>query len=125
MNKLFKYIKNILRLKCSHSGALTRNYKYCPDCGKKVAYKWVVIKCKACGHYRKPLVDWLGKIKPMKKYCFHCGSDGWDVHNYYEKTIPDSMKPIAVKQLDPRKQYRFGELTQKTKIWISLPGEKG
>ena len=119
--KLQKYFKNLLNIKCTHSSAKMKNCKYCPDCGKKIVHKWIVIKCRLCGHYRKPLIDLFEKIKPVKKYCFHCGSDKWGYQYYYESFIPDRMKLISVKKIQTEKEYnnKFGALTENTKIWIS------
>jgi len=121
MRKLLQYFKELLTDKCAHNGAKTKNCKYCPDCGKKVEFKWVTVKCDFCGHYRKPVTDWQNKLKPEKKYCFYCGSDNWSYQNYYESNIPDRMKTIAVKKIAPDKEYKFGSLTCKTKVWISKP----
>lgn len=122
MEKFLEYLKSIFRLKCSHNTAGNKNCKYCPDCGKKVVCRWIVIKCKSCGHYRTPLIDRAANIKPAKKYCFFCGSDKWTNHNYYEATIPDSLKSISARHIEAEEEHKFGSLTAKTKIWVSFPG---
>lgn len=124
MDKLKAYFKKIFLPECTHKSAKRKNCSYCPDCGKKVACKWIVIECKGCAHFRKPSIDRLGNIKPLKKYCFHCGSDKWGVQNYYESIIPDSLKTIAFKHVETQNPPQFGSLTGKTKVWVSYPGFK-
>lgn len=111
----------ILDKKCSHSSAAAKNCKYCPDCGKKIMHKWVVIKCRLCGHYRKPVLDIFERIKPAKKYCFNCGADKWNYQYYYESTIPDRMKAISIKKIQTEEEYknRFKSRDSQTRIWIS------
>lgn len=124
MNKLSAYLKNLFCHECAHKSAKRKNCNYCPDCGKKVNCKWIVIECKACAHFRKPLIDCFGQIKPVKKYCFHCGSDKWATRNYYESIMPDSLKTIAFKHVETEPPPEFGALTGKTKIWVSYPQNK-
>lgn len=113
----------ILNKKCNHSSAIARNCKYCPDCGKKIVHKWVTIQCNLCGHYRKPETSLLGRIKPVKKYCFNCGATDWSYQYYYESTIPDKMKEISLKQAHTQQEHdnRFLSSDRKTRIWISRP----
>ena len=121
MRGIIQSFRNLLTGKCNHSAAITENCKYCPDCGKKVEFKWAIVKCDSCGHYRQPVLGWKNKLKPEKKYCFYCGASKWSIQNYYEANIPDRMKAIAIKKVILDKEYNFGELTAKTKIWISKP----
>lgn len=113
----------ILEKNCKHNSAMMRNCKYCPDCGKKIIHKWVTIKCRVCGHYRKPAFALLGKIKPVKKYCFNCGSEKWDYQYYYESTIPDRMKTISLKQIQTVEEFnnRFKTQEENTKVWVDTP----
>ena len=121
MNKLLTFLKKFLNIKCSHSAAIIQNCKYCPDCGKKIVPEWIIIKCKSCGHYREPSINYSDEIKPLKKYCFYCGSSEWTTQSYYEPNIPDSMKSISIKRNRAEERYtsNFGNLTTKTKIWVS------
>ncbi len=116
---LLNYIKNIFTSKCCHEEAKSKNCKYCPDCGKRVVRKWAIIKCKSCGHYRKPQIDIYETVKPEKKYCFFCGSEKWVAHNYYDTNIPDSLKSISLVKVNDFEKQDFGSLTGKTKIWIN------
>ncbi|HSA06822.1 MAG TPA: hypothetical protein P5556_06560 [Candidatus Gastranaerophilales bacterium] len=122
MNKLLENFKNIFKINCNHFSARAKDCKFCPDCGKKIVSRWILIKCQACGHYRKPVIDSFGKIKPLKKYCFYCGYTRWKPENYYEPTIPDSLKSIAIKKIETEKKQNlnFGNLTKKSKIWIDI-----
>lgn len=123
MKKIVEYFKSIYNIKCSHSTACSENCKFCPDCGQRVVYRWIVIKCGRCGHYRQPVFNWLKEIKPSSKYCFFCGSDKWTVENYFQTNIPDGLKSIAMKKFEPQQERRFGSLTGKTKVWVSVPLE--
>lgn len=110
----------LMRGKCTHSAAKAKNCNYCPDCGEKIVQKWAIIRCKTCGHYRKPVIDNFNKIKPAKKYCFNCGSITWDVQYYFESTIPEKMKVIAVKQVFKDEENNiFKTKESNVKIWLS------
>lgn len=118
MNLHFKRIKDLLGVKCSHRRAMFENCKYCPDCGKKIMFKWALIRCQFCGHYRKAVFDVFGRVKPKAKYCFYCGSDKWRSQTYYKDNIPDSLKALSVMKIEAE-TLKFGDLTGRTKIWIS------
>jgi len=111
----------ILNRNCTHKSAILKNCKYCPDCGEKIFHKWVTIKCRGCGHYRKPAYDIFKNLKPAKKYCFNCGCDKWNFQYYYESTIPDKMKLVSVKQIQTEQEYneRFKNPYQKTSVWVN------
>ncbi len=119
--KIQKFYKKLFYRECKHTAAHIGNCRYCPDCGKHIEAKWVTIKCDGCGHYRKPIIDKSGKTKAANKYCFYCGSIKFSLQNYYETNIPDRMKAISLKKIEAIKDYSFGSLTEKTKIWISKP----
>lgn len=121
MKKFWVFLKSLFKINCTHSSANKEICKYCPDCGKKIAHKWVVVRCRLCGHYRKPLLDSIGKIKPVKKYCFFCGSNKWEFRYYYDNYIPDKMKLIAIKKIQTEDELinKFGKLTEKTKVWVT------
>lgn len=121
MEKLLSSVKNLFLFKCSHKAAFSKNYRYCPDCGKKLYYKWIIIKCKKCGHYRTPAIKENKEIMPDKRYCFYCGSDKWTYYKYYEETIPESLKLISSLFLEEEEKYNFGSHTKKTKVWVSMP----
>ncbi|OGI01533.1 MAG: hypothetical protein A2Y25_03445 [Candidatus Melainabacteria bacterium GWF2_37_15] len=111
----------VLDMNCDHSSAKAKNCNYCPDCGKKIVHKWVTIKCRECGHYRKPTLDIFGRIKPVKRFCFNCGSDKWNYQYYMESTIPDKMKVISIQKIQTEEEHnsRFKNINRQTKVWVS------
>src|SRR5690242_10790418 len=52
----------------------SRPYKtFCPDCGYKIRALWSLCRCRTCGAKRQPKQGMDGRVRPLYRYCQHCG----------------------------------------------------
>ncbi len=118
--KMVKKVCEFLSIKCNHSSVKNDRCNYCPDCGSKIIIKWVNIKCKQCGHFRKPKKQSFLNLKPIRKFCSYCGSDKWGYQYYYDSNIPDKLRTISVKKIvtEIPDNFEFGSMTSHTNIWV-------
>ncbi len=126
VKKLLLNIEDFFGIQCQHRAVKNYNCSYCPDCGKKVAVRWVSIKCKQCGQLRKASNKNLFSITPKKDFCFNCGSSKWMYQYYYDSNIPDKLREISVKQVVTRNEnpFRDTRIDFDTKIWVENPQGK-
>jgi len=53
VDKIIENIEKVLGIKCIHHAVKSEICNFCPDCGKKIATRWTIIKCKECEQLRK------------------------------------------------------------------------
>lgn len=108
------------------TGSKLSTSAFCPDCGYKIRALWSLCRCRTCGGKRQPKKGMDGKIRPLYRYCQHCGQtdfqlikrDRIHVHelpyalltkeiDYTEERKPSPKKPVtdnpfeaAYRQLD-------------------------
>ncbi len=62
---------------CNHARALaTEGKTFCPDCGRGIVYRWVVLRCEGC-HRRLESRYRFRQIEPMHCFCISCGEYGY------------------------------------------------
>jgi hypothetical protein len=58
---------------CSHARAHAVEGKtFCPDCGRGVIFRWVVLRCVGCGQ-RRPAGYLFRNVVPSETCCTFCG----------------------------------------------------
>ena len=116
-------IEKIFGIQCEHKSVMNYNYKFCPDCGKKVTIKHVCVKCMQCGHLRSAIISGAKNISPRKEYCRFCGSGDWTFEYYFDSNIPDKLREISVKLVIEDKDNIFAARNADnfTNIWIEKP----
>jgi uncharacterized protein (DUF983 family) len=59
---------------CNHQHApMSEGKCYCPDCGRGLIYRWVILRCPDCA-IRRDSRYLLRQIAPAQRCCAYCGS---------------------------------------------------
>lgn len=131
MNKLKFYWEKLLDLvdpPCRHSRVTQfQDGNYCPDCGEKIKFTWIVIKCQVCRSLRMPKVTDLGDIIPLHKHCTKCGSDRWYSEKRNHLNSSQGFYAIPFKSIIEEQEEFLHEGENNniytTDIWIEEPEE--
>lgn len=69
---------------CNHGRVHgTEGKTYCPDCGRGILLRWVVLRCEGCGQ-RRPGHYRFRHVIPTDAHCIACGHTGVERHYLIE-----------------------------------------
>ncbi|HEY9745741.1 MAG TPA: hypothetical protein V6C99_05945 [Oculatellaceae cyanobacterium] len=81
---------------------------YCPDCGYKVLLMWTLCRCRTCGSKRHPSRGMDGKVRPLYRYCQHCGQMDYQIIKRNKINIHEMPYAILTKEVDYSEERLFG-----------------
>lgn len=81
LKALAAFYQMLWRAECEHRRMPGQGDKsgYCPDCGYKVVLLWTLCRCRTCGSKRYPTQGLDGRIRPLYRYCQHCGQPDYQI----------------------------------------------
>lgn len=73
-----------LLLTCCHARArVVEGKTYCPDCGRGVIFRWVILRCVTCGQ-RRPSRYRFRQVVPTECCCTFCGETASQIQTLEE-----------------------------------------
>lgn len=100
--------------KCTHKNVdISIPFQYCQDCGEMVELSWHILRCGCCGKKREAKTT-LGEIKPVKRFCFGCGS------NTYETTKLEKVNYFDLHYAVQLKNNLSYERNEKVQLWVDM-----
>ena len=77
---------------------------YCPDCGYKILLLWTLCRCRTCGSKRHPSKGMDGRIRPLYRYCQHCGQSDYQIIKREKINVHEMPYAILCKEIDYREE---------------------
>lgn len=134
---LYAFYRQLFETECTHrlvkpipGGSI------CPECGYRIQIMWHLLRCRCCGSKRHTKMMPDKSIRPLFKYCQHCG--GTDVQLIKRGQIHVYEVPYAVcsKEVDYTEpiahnvQFRYQQYAQQNpfepiKKYATSPQYKG
>ena len=73
---------------------------YCGDCGYKVRALWSICRCRTCGGKRQPKRGMDGRIRPLYRYCQHCGQTDFQLIKKDRINVHEMPYALLTKEID-------------------------
>ncbi len=73
---------------------------YCEDCGYKVRALWSICRCRTCGGKRQPKRGMDRRIRPLYRYCQHCGQTDFQLIKKDRINVHEMPYALLTKEID-------------------------
>jgi hypothetical protein len=103
---------------CSHAKARAVEGKtYCPDCGRGVIFRWVVLRCTECGQ-RRPSHYRLRQVVPAELCCTYCGEAAVHSQILLEPEFYQLRHALLAFESEPPAESLLYRLTVAIRSWV-------
>ncbi|MEB3288184.1 MAG: hypothetical protein VKJ04_11870 [Vampirovibrionales bacterium] len=72
----------------------------CPDCGYRVKNVWHLLRCRHCGTRRQAKLTFDLRIRPLRKYCAHCGANDYQLIKRHKIHVYEMNYALCLKEID-------------------------
>lgn len=101
LKALYAFTETLFTRECDHPKINNlQNNAFCPDCGYKIKVLWTILRCRTCASKRLPRKTPDGKVKPMFRYCQHCGSTDYQLIQKQKIHVHELTYAVAIKEKD-------------------------
>ena len=90
----------------SSSGTRKSSAAFCTQCGYKIMALWSLCRCRTCGGKRQPRRGMDGKIRPLYRYCQHCGQTDFQLIKRERIHAHELPYAILTKEIDYTEERR-------------------